>query len=251
MGRKNLIIAALLVFAAASAQAFTVDELIAKNVKARGGLDKIRAVQSLRTTGKVHAGGGDFSIEIPFVEMIHRPAMYRQEVNMQGLTSVTAYDGTVGWQIQPFSGRLDPERLSADDVKFLERSADLDGPLVDYAAKGSRVEYLGTEDVDGTDAHKLKVTFKDGDVQYIYLDPDYFLQIRTIMQSKVRGAEFVQEMDWGNFESVNGVMLPFSIESGAKGRPKETTIIVDKVEFNVALDPNLFHFPATPKVVSK
>jgi outer membrane lipoprotein-sorting protein len=251
MWRRNLIIAALLVFAAASAQAFTVDELIAKNIKARGGLDKIHAIQSLRTTGKIHAGGGDFSIEIAYVEMTRRPGMFRQEVNMQGLTSVTAYDGAVGWQIQPFSGRLDPERLSADDVKFLERSADLDGPLVDYAAKGNRVEYLGTEDVDGTDAHKLKVTFKDGDVQYIYLDPDYFLQIRTIMQSKVRGAEYVQEMDWGNYESVGGVMLPFSTEAGVKGRPKETKITVDKVEVNVALDPKLFHFPATPTAVSK
>lgn len=187
MWRKSLIGAALLVFIAASAQSLTLDEIIALNIKARGGLEKIRAIQSVRTTGKLHiGGGGDFSLDLSFVEIIHRPGMYRQEVALQGLTQVTAYDGTVGWQVQPFSGRLDPERLSADDVKFLERTADLDGPLVDYAAKGIRMEYLGTEDVDGTDAHKLKVTFKDGDIQYIYLDPDYFLQIRTIVQSKVR-----------------------------------------------------------------
>jgi outer membrane lipoprotein-sorting protein len=246
MGKKRLILTTLLFFVAASAQAFTVDELIAKNIAARGGLDKIRAIQSLRTTGKFHVGGGDFSLDIPYRELIRRPGMYRQEVQIQGLTSISAFDGEVGWQVQPFSGRLDPERLSADDAKFLKRQADLDGPLVDYAAKGHRVEYLGTEDVDGTEAHKLKVTFKDGDIQYIYLDPDYFLQIRTVIQGKVRGAEIVQELDWGNFESVNGVMLPFSIEVGAKGRPKETVITVEKVEANVDLDPKLFHFPAAP-----
>jgi hypothetical protein len=251
MWRRNLIIAILFLFVAASAQAITVDELIAKSIKARGGLDKIHAIKSLRTTGKVHAGGGDFALDIPYVELINRPSMYRNEIKIQGLTSITAYDGETGWQIQPFSGRLDPERLSADDVKFLARSADFDGPLVDYAAKGNQVEYLGTEDVDGTDAHKLKVTFKDGDIQYIYLDADYFLPIRMITQNKIRGAEYVQEMDLGNYELVNGVMLPFSMETGAKGRPKDTKVIVEKVEANIALDPMLFHFPTAPKAVSK
>lgn len=251
MWRRNLIIAALVLFAAASARAITVDELIAKNVAARGGLDKIRAIQSLRTTGKVHSGGGDFAIDIPFVELISRPGMTREEITMQGLTSVSAFDGTVAWQVQPFSGRLDPERLSADDVKSIKKSADLDGPLVDYAAKGSRVEYLGTEDVDGTEAHKLKVTFNDGDVQYIYLDPDYFLQIRTVFQLKVRGAEFVSETDWGNFGPVNGVMMPFSMESGPKGQPKYSTVTVDKIEANVPVDPKLFQFPTAAKPVNK
>lgn len=251
MARKSLIIAALLIFAAASAQAFTVEELIAKNIKARGGLDNIHAIKSVRTTGKVHAGQGDFSLDIAFVEMISRPGLYRQEAKLQGLTSVQAYDGAVGWQIQPFSGRLDPERLSADDVKFLKQSADFDGPLVDYAAKGNRVEYLGTEDVDGTEAYKIKVTLKEGDIQYIYLDPDYFLQIRTVTQAHIRGAEYVSEADWGNFESVNGVMFPFSIESGAKGQPKGNAVIVEKIEVNISLDPKLFHFPAAPTAAVK
>ncbi len=251
MFSRNQWAAVLLLLVAAGVRAATADELIAKNIKARGGMEKLRAIQSLRTSGKILAGDGGFSLELVYVEMIHRPGLYRQEVSLQGLTQVTAYDGTVGWQIQPFGGRLDPERLSADDVKFLKLFADLDGPLVDYGAKGSRVEYLGSEDVDGTDAHKLKVTLKDGDLLYIYLDPDYFLQIRTIVQSKIRGAEVVQELDWGNYESVGGVMLPFSIEAGAKGQPKQTKITFEKAEINVVLDPKLFHFPAAAATVKK
>jgi outer membrane lipoprotein-sorting protein len=122
---------------------------------------------------------------------------------------------------------------------------------VDYAAKGNQVEYLGTEDVDGTDAYKLKVTLKDGDILYIYLDPDYFLQIRMIIQSRIRGAEYVEEHDLGNYEQVNGVMLPFSIESGPKGQAKNTKITIEKAEINLALDPKLFRFPAIPAAVSK
>jgi outer membrane lipoprotein-sorting protein len=241
----------LLLFAAVSARAVTVDELIAKNIKARGGIEKIRAIQSLRTSGKMFAGDGDFSIELAYVQMIKRPGMIRMEVSMQGLTSVAAYDGSEGWQIQPFEGRLDPEKLSADDLKGFKSMADLDGPLVDYEAKGSKVEYLGTEDVDGTDAYKIKVTLKDGDIDYIYLDPDYFLQIRVIIQRKIRGVEVVEEDDLGNYEQINGVMLPFSLESGPKGGTKNQKITIEKAEINVALDTKLFHFPATPAAVSK
>jgi outer membrane lipoprotein-sorting protein len=251
MLKRSQLVAALLLFAVSSARAVTVDELIAKNIKARGGIEKIRAIQSLRTSGKMFSGEGDYSVELIYAQMIKRPGMIRQEVSTQGLTAVGAYDGSLGWQIQPFEGRLDPEKLSADDVKSFKLLADLDGPLVDYEAKGNKVEYLGTEDVDGTDAHKLKVTLKDGDVITIYLDPDYFLQIRTTVQSRIRGAEFVEEDDLGNYEQVNGVMLPFSIESGPKGQAKNTKITIEKAEVNVALDTKLFHFPATPAAVSK
>jgi outer membrane lipoprotein-sorting protein len=251
MFKRSQLMAALLLLAAASAQAVTVDELIAKNIKARGGIEKIRAVQSLRTSGKMFQGGGDYSIELAYAQMIKRPGMIRQEVSMQGLTAVGAYDGSLGWQIQPFEGRLDPEKLSADDMKGFKLLADLDGPLVDYAAKGSKVEYLGTEDVDGTDAYKIKVTLKDGDVIYVFLDPDYFLEIRMIVQMRIRGSEFVEEDDLGNYEQVNGVMLPFSLESGPKGQAKSTKIIIEKAEINVVLDTKLFQLPATPAAVSK
>ncbi len=186
MFRRSQFAVALLLFTAtaASARAVTVDDLIARNIKARGGIEKIRAIQSLRTSGKMFIGEGSYSVEASYTQMIRRPGMFRGEVGLQGLTSVGAYDGSVGWQVQPFGGRLDPEKLSADDVKGFQLLADLDGPLVDYQAKGNKVEYLGTEDVDGTDAHKLKVTLKDGDIVTIYLDPDYFLQIRMTVQSR-------------------------------------------------------------------
>jgi len=251
MVKRIPLVLTLLLCAATSARAVTVDELIARNIKARGGIEKIRAIQSLRTSGKMFIGEGSYSVEASYTQMIKRPGMFRGEVGLQGLTSVGAYDGSVGWQVQPFGGRLDPEKLSADDVKGFKLQADLDGPLVDYQAKGNRVEYLGTEDVDGTDAHKLKVTLKDGDIVTIYLDPDYFLQIRVTVQSLVRGVEYVEEDDLGNYEQVNGVMLPFSIESGAKGQPKTTKITIEKAEINVPLDAKLFRFPAAPAAVSK
>lgn len=236
---------ALVLFFTLHAVAMTADELIEKNIKARGGLDKIRAIQSLTETGKVLMSGWGGATQMDYRLLTKRPGMVRSERTMQGMTGVTAYDGKLGWSLQPFSGRRDAEQLSADDTKDLKLSADLDGPLVDCKAKGNTVEYLGTEDVDGTDAHKLKVTFKDGDVQYVYLDPDYFLAIRVINQMRVRGVEEEEEIDLGSYEQVNGVYFPFSIESGAKGATtKNRKVTIEKAEANVPIDDQLFHFPA-------
>lgn len=239
---KILILIALFAFLPAVAGAVTVDELIAKNILARGGLDKLRAIQSMRITGTMKFGGGSSPRAI--TRWIKRPGLYRSELSMQGLTAVTAFDGNEGWQIQPFGGRVDPVKMSADDAKGLKRDSDIDGPMVDYKAKGSVVEYLGTEDVDGTDAHKIKVTFADGDVRYVYLDPDYFLEIRYIDQTRNRGVQFEQETDVGNYEVINGVYLPFSVEYGERGGEKYGKFAVEKIEVNVEMDSTLFQFPA-------
>ncbi|HET7228357.1 MAG TPA: hypothetical protein VFJ55_06920, partial [Chthoniobacterales bacterium] len=152
----------------------TVDELVAKNVAAKGGADALRALQSVRLTGKMLVNEGQ--IQLAYVETKKRPGAIRDEITIQGMTAIQAYDGAQGWKVSPFQGRKDPEKMSADDTKSLMEDADIDGPLVDWKAKGSTVEYLGTEDVDGTQAHKLKVVRKNGDVTFVYLDPDAFLE---------------------------------------------------------------------------
>jgi len=230
----------LIFFFVQSAFAITADELISKNVEARGGLEKIRAIQSIKLTGKTRFG----SRELPYVILMKRPEMLRTEFTLQGMTAIRAYDGKDAWRIFPFRGRVDPEMMSADEVKIMKMNADIDGPLVDYKAKGNTVEYLGTEDVDGTEAHKLKVTFPSGDIRYIYLDPDYFLEIRETDVLRIRGAEEVQETDVGNYEQVNGVYFPYSLDSGEKDGPKDSSITIEKAEANVDLDDSLFHFPA-------
>ena len=230
----------VLFMAAGHANAVTVDELIAKNIEARGGLEKLKAVHSVRMTGKIQFD----SFQLAYVVSEKRPLMMRQEASFQGMTAVTAYDGSLGWKIQPFFGRVDPEKMSGDEVKQLELSADIDGPLVDYKTKGNTVEYLGTEDVDGTDAYKIKVKLNNGDVRIIYLDPDYFLEIRWLDQTWIRGTQVEQETDLGSYEKVEGVYLPFSYEVGDKGKPKGQKITFEKAEINPELDDTIFHFPS-------
>jgi hypothetical protein len=241
MTRLSLLALAACACLPLAAHAFTADELIARNIAARGGMGKLEALKSVRLTGSFKPGGG---IEFGFAQTIKRSDMVRMEISVQGLTIVQAYDGKDGWKINPLQGRKDPERLSADDVKNLADQADLDGPLVNYRQKGSKVEYLGTEDVDGSEAHKLRVTEKNGDKKILFLDPDYFLVIRQLEQRQIHGREVEQEVDFGDYEKVDGVYMPFEIAVGGKGDTQKAQIAIDKAEANVAVDDALFHFPA-------
>jgi hypothetical protein len=226
-----------------SSPALSVDDLVQKNIDAKGGRPALQALQSLRRTGKLLVNEGKF--QLAYIETKKRPLKIRTEATLQGMTAVNAFDGKDGWRISPFRGRKDPERMSADDVKSLMEDAEIDGPLVDWKEKGSTVEYLGSEDVDGTQAYKLKVVRKNGDVNYVYLDPDHFLEIRILTQRVQQGAQVEVETDLGDYEKIDGVFVPFSIEAGRKGDPDKQKIIIDKAEANIPVDDALFQFPTT------
>ena len=198
----------------------TVDGLVAKNVEAKGGAAALTAVQSIRLNGKVIANHGQ--LQFDYVQMKKRPGAVREELSLQGMTRVEACDGTEGWKISPFGGRKDPEKISVDEAKGLIEDAEIDGPLVDWKAKGSTVEYLGTEDVEGTLAHKLKVVRKNGDVSYVYLDPDHFLEIRIVTQRMENGAQVENETDIGDYEKINGVFFPILDRSRSQGSDRQT-----------------------------
>ena len=183
----------------------TVDQLVAKNIEAKGGATALHDLQSLRLTGKMLVQQGQ--IEYAYLQTKKRPDEVRTEASLQGMTQIQAYDGKEGWRVSPFFGRKDPERMSVDDVKALIENSEIDGPLVDWKTKGSSVEYLGTEDVEGTPAHKLKVVRKNGDVSFVYLDPDHFLEIRVLTQQMRHGAHEEVETDLGDYEKAGGVFI--------------------------------------------
>src|SRR5216683_462623 len=229
-----------------AARAITVDELLAKNLAARGGAANVQKLKTLRLTGRaVFAGMArrGATIETAWAQMQERPGKIRSEVTRQGLTAVQAWNGKEGWKLTPFRGRREPERASQDDARALAQDADIEGQLISWREKGSRVEYLGVEDVDGTPAHKLRVALKDGDVQYVFLDPDAFLEIRIVNERRVRGSEQVTEADLGAYGQVAGVWIPTSINQGRKGGPKTAHFTVEKAEANLTVDDRMFEYP--------
>jgi photosystem II stability/assembly factor-like uncharacterized protein len=238
--RRALALLVLTVPLTASSAPPTVDELVAHHIDALGGAAAVKAIRSLRMTGHIESG----ALRMDYGEVDARPSLHRDETTIQGLTVVSAWDGTEGWSMSPWGGRREPERMAADDAKTLAQNADFEGTLVDWKQKGHQVEYLGTEDVDGTRAHKLRVVRKDGDIETLYLDPEAYLLIRKTMQTMTRGVETVFEIDYGSYQKVAGVYFPFTVDLGPKGGRKNQHFIYERIEANVDLDPAQFHYPA-------
>jgi hypothetical protein len=233
----------LLLLCVIGAQAQSADEIVAKYIKTVGGMEKIDAVKSLRRTGKVIAGGG---FEIPIVEENKRPNMFRQDITIQGLVGTSAYDGKNGWKIQPWQGKKDAETMGEGELKAAIEEADFDGPLINYKAKGNKVEFAGMDEVEGDDTYKLKVTLANGETRYYFMDTEYFVPIKIETKRIVRGAEVEFETVLGDYKEVAGWYVPYSIEVGGKGSQFKQKIVYDKIEANVPLDESRFVMPKKP-----
>ena len=195
--RKTLTLAAALLFAfSLQAADLTVDEILNKNTEARGGLEKLQKVNSMRFNGKLSMGG----MEAAFSMSKKRPEMVKMEFTIQGMTGVQAYDGATGWMVMPFMGKKDPEVMSGDALKEFKDQADFDGPFIDYAKKGNKVELLGKADVEGTPAYKVKLTTKEGNETTVYIDAETFLEVKMEAKRKMQGQEIEGETTLGNYQ---------------------------------------------------
>lgn len=231
---------ALLCAVSLSAADMTVDDLLAKNAEAKGGMEKIKAVSGARFSGKLNTQG----MEMPFTITAARPDKIRVEFSVQGMTGIQAYDGTNGWMVMPFMGKKDPEAMAGDMLNDIKEQADFDGPFIDYAKKGHKVELLGQEKVEGTDAWKVKLVMKDGAERIVYFDAESFLEIKMEGKRKVQGQEIEGTTTLGNYQEVGGLLFPFSIESGLKGAPTPSmSISWDKVDLNPTVAEDTFTMP--------
>ena len=240
--RKTLILAAALLFAVPmlAADDLTVDQILAKNAEAKGGMDKLKALKSVRFSGKMTLGGG---MEAPITMTKTRPEKMRLDFTVQGMTGTQAYDGTTGWMVMPFMGKKDAEPMTGDMLKDVKEQADFDGPFIDYAKKGYTIELLGMGEVEGTKAYKLKLS-RDGNDTVIYIDSDSFLDIKAESKRKVQGQEIEAETSYGNYQEFEGLLFPTQIEMKPKGAPAGQTITIDKVELNPTVADDIFTMPA-------
>ncbi|MFB3852708.1 MAG: outer membrane lipoprotein carrier protein LolA [Vicinamibacterales bacterium] len=234
----KLACAMTLVFASAVAvSAQTVDDVIARNIEAKGGLDRLRAVETLRMTGTMTVGPG---MEAPFVMEFKRPSMLRMDVTYHGTTVVQAFDGKMGWTQNPIAGDAAPTPVPPEVLRVMEEQADFDGPLVEYKAKGHKIDLEGKEG----GAYKLRITFKNGQVRYYFLDATTFLETRVEGKTNVLGRETETVGTIGDYRDVNGIKLPHAMESAPKGSPQKQKMIVQKVEVNPPIDDSRFRMPS-------
>lgn len=254
-------------------------DIVAKNVAARGGLQAWRSVQTMTLTGKLGAGGNQRAtlavpnpagrkaqgliapqrpveeVQLPFALELKRPSKMRFELQFKGDTAIQAFDGTLGWKLRPFLNRREIEPYSPEETKIASAQGELDGFLIDYAAKGTRVELDGMAKVEGRDAYQLKLTLKNGDVKHVWVDAQTFLE--TKIEGRPRrldGTYHPVEIYYRDYHTVNGLQIPFVLETrvlpvaktalGFRDTPvPPEKITIDKVEVNPKLDDSLFSKP--------
>jgi hypothetical protein len=240
---KRIVVAAIsacLSAASAASQgvAPTVDELLAKYFAARGGLERLKSITTLRMTGRVEANGQ--TVEMSTVSK--RPNLIRQEMTVQGQRIVSAFDGTRMWTINPMTGSKAPQVVPGPQAEMMKTQADFDGPLVDHRAKGHTIAYVGTETVEKRPTHRLKVRLKSGGEVLVDLDAETFLEVRLSREVDMAGAPATIETLMSDFRAVSGLMLPYAIRNVVNGQP-QARIAVDRIDVDVPIDDGLFQMP--------
>jgi hypothetical protein len=215
------------------APAETIDQIVARHLAARGGRQALAAVRTLRMTGHADAGPGRHAI---VRREFARPDRIRTEFEFQGTTGVYVWNGKSGWQVSPLDGQLDVQPLSPEAAALSAEQADIEGPLVDWKAKGHSVELLGRAQLPGGAADELKVTLKSGVVRHVWVDAKSSLVVKTASTRKVKGHETTFEVVYGDYRETAGVRFARSIDIEARGRPEHLRIVVDGVEVNPPLD---------------
>jgi hypothetical protein len=261
--------------AATAAAKLTADQIVAKHISARGGLAAWHAVQTMSWTGKMDAGSGDSvarskkfaemetarkskkplatdakaeedkQVQLPFVVDMKRPELSRVEIVFAGKTAVQVYDGKNGWKLRPYLNRNDVEPFTPEELKASAGKWEMDGPLLDASAKGSKVELEAVEPVEGHDAYRLKLTASGGEVQHIWIDAQSFLDVKIEgtprrMDGKMRTVWIYQR----DFRSVQGLMVPHLLETAVDGYRDTHKMMIDKVAVNPALNDALFAKPS-------
>ena len=252
MSVRHALAALLLGVAAYPAAAQDAQSLIAKNLEARGGGAAVEALKSISFEGRT-IFPGDFELSYKEVrKRVGTKSAVRYDLGLQGLDVVQSYDGTGAWKINPFQGRKDPERMSADEARQFADEGLVEGPLLASRTDGSQVQYLGREDFDGTLAYKLRVTQKDGDEFTYWLDPDTYLEIKVDEMRRIRGAQQTTETELGDYEKVAGVYYPMSIESWPQGSPNQRQrVLIATAQANPPVEGSFFSQPGGPATLAK
>lgn len=242
MLKKALFLALAGVMMASPATAQDLDEVLNNYYEAVGGLDAWKSVQTMRMSGSLVMGG--MGVEAPFVVTTKRPKNVRIEFTFQGMTGVQAFDGDMAWMLMPFMGKTDPEQMPDDMAKDVKDQADMDGALMGYEEDGHQLELIGLEETDGTQAYKIKLTRESGDIEYYFLDSEYFIPIKIEGSREMQGRVIEFETVLSDYKDVGGLMVPHSVESKPKGAPAGQVITIQAVELNIDVDDSVFAMPA-------
>ncbi len=202
------------------------------------GIDNLLKTNTIIMKGKIV----QMNMDLPMELYQKRPKKLRMEAEIQGTKFVQGYNGKDGWAIMPWTGSTDPQDVTGDQLKGLEQMADIEGDLYNWEKKGYTVTLEGSEDMEGTPVYKIKLVKPDGDAFIFYMDKDNYVVLKEDATVKVQGTPVESSTFFSNFKSVEGMVMPFSIESRMNGQVT-SQIEIDSIEVNKVLEDSMFEKP--------
>lgn len=220
-------------------EAATLDTVLSGYYKAIGGPERWNAVKTIKYTGNMNSMGKQFKTAFVY----ERPDKCRLDFSVENIYFIQAYDGEQGWKYNPTAPHSKPDFLEGEDLNDIKETCDFDGPLIDYDKKGHKIEYAGTENVEGKDGYKIKITYNTGNVDYYYLDAQTYLPFLVKGTTKVNGKETPSTTYIGDYIDTGGLMLPYDFKYDVEGAEASEILRISTVEINPEIDDTIFRFP--------
>jgi outer membrane lipoprotein-sorting protein len=218
-----------------SLKAQTVEEILAQHFEVIG-QERLSKVQTMTSKGKLSMMG----VELPFNQYYTRKGQMRMDMTMQGMSIVQVVDGESGWMINPMMG-TEPQDMDAMSLSVMKSQSDIDGPLVNYQEKGNTLELIGTEEYQGAEVYKLKITQKDGTEVFMFIDTEAYVPLKMEVNTDFQGQMITSVTELGGYKMVDGVLLAHELRSTSMGQT--TAIILDEVVFDAPIDETIFKKP--------
>jgi hypothetical protein len=232
MKLKHVLFTTLLITGAASlSMAQSLDDVISKHLDALGGADNLRKINSIVMKGNINQGGTKIPITITAVNK----KAFKVEFTFNGMSGYQILTDTAGWGFNPFMGQTKAEPMTQDEVKKSQDQLDVTDEFLDYKDKGTTLQDLGTDDVEGTECYKVKATLKNGKERTLYVSKDDYLTIRSTEKTEINGKEVESTTDYSNYKKVGDVVMPFSINNSLQG-----PVDIDTIDINPTIDEAIF-----------
>jgi hypothetical protein len=230
----SLFIAAFFSLTVSFAQ--SADDIISKHIDAIGGKDNWKKLTSMVQNGTMSVQGAEIQMKR---SIIHNTAA-RTDISLMGMTGYQIVTNTEGWSYMPFQGQATVEAMTAEQIKDQQEELDIQGVLIDYAAKGHKAEFIGKEDVDGTDCFKVKMTLKGGKAQTLFIDPATYYIIKAVTVMSANGQEAEVSTGYSNYQKhASGIVVPMST-TVPMGPGMNADLTIESIEVNTNLDASLF-----------
>lgn len=227
---KTLILAFVTLLAFNTLNAQSLDQIIESHVKAVGGADNWKKVNSMVVDITMQAQGAEVKVKRT---QVNDKAM-RMDISVMGMNGYTIVTKTEGWNFMPFQGQTKPEPMTEDVVKATQDDLNIMDDFMTYKTTGKKLELVGTDDVEGTECFKITSTNKDGKVTTYWLDKSSYLIIKEVQKLKVNGQEMEQTSTYSNYKTLpEGINYPHSVGGDWGEMEVKAVVINSKIEDSI------------------